>query len=131
MSGVKSLRAAEESHRFWLHSDHTHWLLGLHDNHVAVDTKTGDVLSYGATVGGERVRVGVRWMEEKEGEWVWLVMGEGENELTDKVLLRERGRPVQVHIIYASCMYVPLLVTHTHTHTHTHERGGVMWVRTI
>ena len=98
VNGVKLLQAGGDGETFWLHSDHTHWLLGLHDNHIAVVTKTGDLFSYEAALsaGGESVRVGVRWEDGEGGSWVQLVTS-GEDELSDSVMMKEpRGKPVQV-----------------------------------
>ena len=94
MSGVNLLQLHEDGDKFWLHSDGTHWLLGLHDNQISVVTQTSDALSFERSVGGG-VRVGVRW--DEEGSFVRMVRGEeGEEEIGEGVKLMERGRPVEV-----------------------------------
>lgn len=96
---MRSLQAREDTELFWVHSDHTHWLLRLHDNSVTVKTSTTDTLSLMAQLDHESVRVDVKWEDGDEGSWVQVVMGEEGEELTGKVKFsHNRGRPVQVHI---------------------------------
>lgn len=105
---MTSLQVSEDGTQFWLHSDHTHWLLGIHDNIVAVTTKTTDALLLESD---ESVTISVSWEvggERDDGEWIQVMMkGErGEvGELSGRVRLTEqRGRPVQVRIyVYNVC----------------------------
>ena len=116
VDGVKLLQIDEEGNQFWLHSDHTHWLLGLHDNRIAVATETREVLSYERGVGGRRVGVGVRW--EEGGVVQVRVGGGGEEEeeevMSERVDVVERGRPVQVscsyHIFISQIFYIMLTI---------------------
>lgn len=100
ISDVKSLEAGEDAELFWVHSDHTHWLLDLHGNSVTVVTSTTDALSLTSQLDQlrESVRVGVRWEDGDEGSWVQVVIGEEGEELSGRVkFTHKRGRPLQVH----------------------------------
>ena len=82
---------------FWVHSDHSHWLLRIHDNAVSMATKTSHALSLQGSLDKESVDVHVQFGEggvqlSLEGE------REEEEELGGKVpLAGHRGRPVQVN----------------------------------
>ena len=95
VEGVKSLQVGGHTDQFWLHSDHTHWLMHLHDNRVAVVAMSSDLLSYEVGLGGAE-RVSVKWESGEGGSWVQLVTSVEEDELSDRVRVIERGKPLRV-----------------------------------
>ena len=103
IGGAVSLEASEDGDQFWVHSDHTNWLLGLRDNSITVATKTSHTLSLSAHLDkGSVVSVGVEWGGDGEGdgEGMWVQVGMGGDELSRRVALTQpRGRPVQVCIL--------------------------------